>query len=322
MKHLRALQIFGVITSIGAYFMLLMGAIVSATESGKGCGNTWPFCHGQLIPSSLPVETVIEYGHRIVSGLDGLLILVLAVWSWMTFKDDRRVRILGFLSLFFVVFQGILGALTVVFEGPFSKQFSLALHFGFSLISFASVILLTVYLFQIPGNKLDRPVLGRRQKRLAKWIWGLAAYTYVVVYTGALVRHAEATMGCGYSFPFCGSVYLPDLSSLAGIHLLHRYFAFVLFFLVVGLFIFIWRKYRDRKDLVQGGLLALILIGLQAASGALVVWTGGKLILELIHTTIISGFFAVLSYMCMQIGFPWRKKTHFSKQSLKMGYSK
>lgn len=322
MKYLRGLQIFGVITSIGAYFMLLMGAIVSATESGKGCGNTWPFCHGQLIPSSLPVETVIEYGHRIVSGLDGLLILVLVVWSWMTFKENRRIKMLGFMSLFFVVFQGILGALTVVFEGPFAKQFMLALHFGFSLISFASVILLTVYLFQIPKNNQGNQVLARKHKRLAKWIWGLAAYTYVVVYTGALVRHAEATMGCGNSFPFCGSVYLPDLSSLAGIHLLHRYFAFLLFFLVCGMFMLIRRKYHDRKDLVRGSLLALILIILQAASGALIVWTGGKLIVELIHTTIISGFFAVLAYMCMQIGFPWRKKTYFSKQSLKMVYTK
>ena len=66
MKQLRALQIFGIITSIGAYFMLLIGAVVSATESGKGCGNTWPFCHGQLIPESLPMEKVIEYGERIV----------------------------------------------------------------------------------------------------------------------------------------------------------------------------------------------------------------------------------------------------------------
>ncbi|MGA8941805.1 MAG: heme A synthase [Thermoactinomyces sp.] len=325
MKHLRGLQIFGVITSVGAYFMLLMGAIVSATESGKGCGNTWPFCHGQLIPSSLPVETVIEYGHRIVSALDGLLILILVVWSWLVFKEDRRVRILGFMSLFFVVFQGILGALTVVFEGPFSKDFSLALHFGFSLISFASVILLTVHLFQIPKlpkHNRERQTPSRKHKRLAKWIWGLAAYTYVVVYTGALVRHAEATMGCGYSFPFCGSVYWPNLQSLAGIHLLHRYFAFLLLFLVCGMFMIVWRKYRDRKDLVQGSLLALILIILQAASGALIVWTGGKLIMELVHTTIISGFFAVLAYMCMQIGFPWRKETYFSKQSINMGYTK
>ena len=316
MKQLRALQIFGIITSIGAYFMLLIGAVVSATESGKGCGNTWPFCHGQLIPESLPMETVIEYGHRIVSGVDGLLILILTVWSWMTFKENKRVKILGFLSLFFVVFQGILGALTVVFEGSFAKHFSLALHFGFSLISFASVILLTVYLFQLSKPEKKNGLVDMRNTPLAKWLWGLAAYTYIVVYTGALVRHADATMGCGYSFPLCGSTILPGFSSLAEIHMLHRYFAYLLWGLVLGTLIFILRKYRDRKDLVRGSWLSFILITLQALSGAIIVWTGGKLMAELVHTTIISVFFAVLAYMCMQIGVPWRKKTHMPNVSM------
>ncbi|WP_156097765.1 heme A synthase [Thermoactinomyces sp. Gus2-1] len=294
-------------------------SIVSATESGKGCGNTWPFCHGKLIPESLPMETVIEYSHRIVSGVDGLLILILTVWSWMAFKENKRVKVLGFLSLFFVVFQGILGALTVVFEGTFAKNFSLALHFGFSLISFASVILLTVYLFQLskPGKK--NGLMDMRNTLLAKWLWGLAAYTYIVVYTGALVRHSEATMGCGYSFPLCGPTVFPGFSSLAEIHLLHRYFAFLLFFLVLGTLIFILKKHRDRKDLVHGGWLAFLLITLQALSGAIIVWTGGKLMAELLHTTIISAFFAVLSYMCMQIGLPWSKKTHLPDVSTGVG---
>ncbi|MBA4548494.1 heme A synthase [Thermoactinomyces intermedius] len=319
MKQLRALQIFGIITSIGAYFMLAIGAIVSATESGKGCGNTWPFCHGKLIPESLPMETVIEYSHRIVSGVDGLLILILTVWSWMAFKENKRVKVLGFLSLFFVVFQGVLGALTVVFEGTFAKNFSLALHFGFSLISFASVILLTVYLFQLSNPEKKNGLMDMRNTPLAKWLWGLAAYTYIVVYTGALVRHSEATMGCGYSFPLCGPTVFPGFSSLAEIHLLHRYFAFLLFFLVLGTLIFILKKHRDRKDLVRGGWLAFLLITLQALSGAIIVWTGGKLMAELLHTTIISGFFAVLSYMCMQIGLPWSKKTHLPDVSTEVG---
>jgi heme A synthase len=31
--------------------------------------------------------------------------------------------------------------------------------------------------------------------------WGLAVCTYVVIYTGALVQHTGAIVGCGYQFP-------------------------------------------------------------------------------------------------------------------------
>jgi heme a synthase len=303
----RLLRILAVLTSIGAYCMLLMGAIVSATESGRGCGGSWPFCHGQLIPQSMPVATVIEYSHRIISGIDGFLILILTVWTWLRFKKDRRVRILGFMSLFFVVLQGALGALTVVFEKTFAKNFALALHFGFSLISFASVILLTIYLFQIKkgtAGAQDKPV----SKKMQTAIWALSAYTYVIVYTGALVRHTKATMACGYSFPFCGGLYLPNLNSLAGIHMLHRFGAFSLWVLVLLFMIAVLRHYRGRPDLMRGSILAMILITLQAISGVVIIMTGGKLVAEMVHTTIISIFFCALAYLCMQVGTPWGKK--------------
>lgn len=309
MNQDRLLRGFGVLTSLGAYIMLLMGAVVTKTGSGKGCGNSWPFCHGQLIPESLPIETVIEYSHRIISGLDGALILVLVVWSWIRYRHDRKVKILGFLSLFFVVFQGILGALTVVFEGVFAKNLTLALHFGFSLISFASVILLTVYLFQL---KTERNHLTSLQQiatpSLRYTMWGLAVYTYLVVYTGALVRHSHATMSCGYSFPLCEGQIWPSFSSPAGIHFLHRIAGMSLWFLVLLVMIWVFRKYPTRVDLKHGIMLSFILISLQAISGVITVWMGGQVLVALVHTTLISIFFAVLCYVCMQIGFPWTKR--------------
>ncbi|SEN20415.1 COX15/CtaA family protein [Lihuaxuella thermophila] len=319
MKNYRLLRILALITSFGSYVMLLMGAIVSKTGSGKGCGNSWPFCHGQLIPESLPIETVIEYSHRIVSGGVGFLILILTVWSWLAYRTNRRVKVLGFMSLFFVVLQGALGALTVVFEGAFAKKFALALHFGFSLISFASVVLLAICLFQLREGTAARVTQTEPKvsisKRLHYAIWGLAAYTYVVVYTGALVRHAQATMGCGYAFPLCGETYFPNLSSLAGIHMFHRYAAISLWLCVLGFLWVVIRRYKEREDLFKGSWIAFILITLQALSGIITVFTGGQLVAALVHTTIISIFFSALSYLCMQVGLPWKREQEESRPS-------
>ncbi len=295
MKQYRTLRFLAWLTAFGSYLMLLMGAIVTITQSGQGCGNTWPVCKGQLIPESVSVGTVIEYSHRVVSGGVGFLILILVVWTWIIFWKEQRLRWLAFFSLFFVVLQGALGALTVVFQADFAKKAALALHFGFSLISFASVVLLAIELARLTkGEEKTRfPVSSRFRTML----WFYLIYTYLVVYTGALVRHADATMACGYDFPLCGTQLIPSLSSPMGIQMLHRYAAASLWVLMLVLLLVILVKFGERKQLTKTAWLSFILLTLQAVSGVVTVMMGGMLIPALIHTTIISLFFTVLLFM-------------------------
>src|SRR5687767_2852050 len=51
------------------FFVVLGGAFVRATISGDGCGDHWPDCNGRLIPHPGRIETVIEFCHRVSSGL-------------------------------------------------------------------------------------------------------------------------------------------------------------------------------------------------------------------------------------------------------------
>ena len=310
-KMHRIMRILAIIAAIASYFVLIMGSLVTTTGSGQGCGNSWPFCHGQIIPGTITVAGVIEYSHRVMSSADGLLVLVLTIGTWIIYKKDFRAKLFAVLSLFFVVLQGALGALTVVYEGTFMKTGLLSIHFGLSLIALASVVLLAVRLFQI--DKEQRGVLlnsaGNTVTGVMQYlVWGLAIYTYIVVYTGALVDHAGALMGCGYQVPGCGSTYFPNLTSTAGIQMLHRYAASSLWVLVLALLIVVMRRYRQRRDIVSGAWWAYILITLQAISGATMVVTGGQLLAILAHTTIISVFFSVLAYLCMQVGWPWGKR--------------
>ncbi|GCE30437.1 heme A synthase [Dictyobacter alpinus] len=308
----RLLSILAIITSIGAYFMLLLGAAVTKTASGQGCGNSWPFCHGQLIPESVSIATVYEYSHRIMSGADGFLIFALTVISWLMYRRDFRVKLFGFMSLFFVVLQAILGALTVVYEGTYAKDGLLSLHFGFSLISFASVILLTMRIMQLKHVVPGAPERTAQQiapisKGMQIIVWLLAAYTYVVVYTGALVRHSSATLACGQQFPTCGATYFPNIFTAAGIQVMHRYAAGSIWFLLLALMVVMIRVARDRRDLIWGSLWAFVLVSLQALSGMATVLSGAQLLVSLLHTTIIAVLFSVLCYLCVQVEWPWRR---------------
>ncbi|MEO7021866.1 MAG: heme A synthase [Ktedonobacteraceae bacterium] len=317
MNTRRLIKLFAIITSIGAYVIILLGVFVTATGSGKGCGNTWPFCHGQIIPGTLTVAGLIEYSHRVMSSLDGFLVLVLTIWSWWMYRKDFRVKLYAFLSLLFIVVQGALGAITVIYEGTLEFPWILSVHFGLALIAFASVILLTIRLFQIerePAEKTAEPLLDLRKLQLP--VWGLAVYTYLVVYTGALVEHTGAVTACGYELPGCGSTYLPNFTSLAGIQVFHRYAAGLLWLLILGLLVVIVRRYRSQRSLVWGAWLAFIFITLQAISGILNVLTAGQMLAGVLHATLITVFFSVLCYLCEQVGWPWRKKALPERQNV------
>lgn len=56
-------------------FVILWGAMVRATGSGAGCGEHWPLCNGEVVPLARGTKTLIEYLHRITSGIDFLVVV-------------------------------------------------------------------------------------------------------------------------------------------------------------------------------------------------------------------------------------------------------
>ena len=79
---MTALRRLALLTAIGTYLLIVVGAIVRSTGSGLGCPD-WPLCHGQFLPPP-NVAAWIEFSHRftgaIVSAL--MLAMVAAAWVW------------------------------------------------------------------------------------------------------------------------------------------------------------------------------------------------------------------------------------------------
>ena len=53
------------------------GAYVRATGSGAGCGSHWPLCNGAVLPRAAEAATLIEFTHRVTSGIALLLVVAL-----------------------------------------------------------------------------------------------------------------------------------------------------------------------------------------------------------------------------------------------------
>ena len=72
--------------------VILWGAYVRATGSGAGCGSHWPLCNGTIVQPSPSVATLIEYSHRITSGLALVLVAALAGWTFRTTPKGHPAR--------------------------------------------------------------------------------------------------------------------------------------------------------------------------------------------------------------------------------------
>lgn len=96
--------------------VILFGAWVRITGSGAGCGSHWPTCHGELIPPNPSTETLIEYTHRLTSGMCGIFGIALWAWAGRLFGWRSRVAMASLGCLFFIIVEGAIGAGLVLQE--------------------------------------------------------------------------------------------------------------------------------------------------------------------------------------------------------------
>lgn len=90
--------------------VILFGAWVRIAGAGAGCGNHWPTCQGVVVPVAPSAKTLIEFTHRVTSGLSGLFGIALLVWAWRTGSKALPWAI-G--MVVFLVLEGFIGAVLV-----------------------------------------------------------------------------------------------------------------------------------------------------------------------------------------------------------------
>lgn len=96
--------------------VVLWGAYVRATGSGAGCGSHWPLCNGEVVPRAPQVATMIEFTHRLTSGLALLAVVVMVLWAVRAYPSGHRVRGGSFAVLGLIIIEALLGAGLVLFE--------------------------------------------------------------------------------------------------------------------------------------------------------------------------------------------------------------
>ena len=105
--------------------VLLFGAVVRVTDSGAGCGEDWPRCHGELahIPRSAP--TAIEFTHRVTSFLALVAVGALYVATLRRRPPRHPARRLAFGAVLLILLEALIGAGLVLY-GLVEKDRSVA----------------------------------------------------------------------------------------------------------------------------------------------------------------------------------------------------
>lgn len=311
-KRIRITRRLAIATAVGMLIVLLMGARVTSTGSAEGCGTDWPLCHGSWLPQNT-YESLTEYSHRAVTGVEGLLVAATSILAWTLRHNYREVVVLVPIMAGTLIIQSLMGAAAVMW--PQTPEV-MATHFGISLLCLGSAALLAFVLKE--DREEDQSIsiapAGANPKALSQFKWlalSGAVLAILVAYSGAYVRHRGAELACT-SWPTCNGQLIPEFGGLHGVHTVHRLMALLITIWLVALLYWGFKLRLERPELWKNSFAAFAFVILQSLFGLIVIETGLALMATLAHAFGMSVLFVVL---CEGTRLSWRPTERSTSRS-------
>jgi heme A synthase len=261
--------------------VILWGGFVRASGAGAGCGSHWPLCNGEVVPRAPAVATLIEFGHRISSGLALLFIAGLVVGAWRRYPRRHRVRLGAALSGAFILGEALIGAGLVLLEHV-AGDTSLARGYwvsGHLVNTFLLVAALTLTAWWASGGP---PPRLRGSGTLAALIGAALAALLVLGVSGAITALGDtlfpvATLAEGETQTFSDTAHL-----FVRLRIWHPTLAVAGGLLLVAAVVSAVRARPSRPVRRLAGSLAALYVA-QLGLGVLNVWLLAPLAIQIVH---------------------------------------
>jgi heme a synthase len=267
-----------------AYFIavILWGTMVRATGSGDGCGDHWPLCNGTVMQHSPRLDTIIEFTHRITSGILFFSAVGLLVWTFVGTVRGHLARWTASATVGLVMVEAVLGALLVKLgytaqsQSPMRPPF-LALHLTTTLLLLAAITL-TAHLLSRTSGFLRGTVLLHAP-------FGAVAAVVVVMVVG--VTGSLAALG-DTLFPASSLSHALAQDFAAGSTWLVRWRWTHPTVAVLASIFLVWILLRARQSTTNGDnrkltTLVLVLLGVVCGLGALDVALLAPVWIQVVH---------------------------------------
>ncbi|MDH6061480.1 heme A synthase [Chrysosporum bergii ANA360D] len=182
---------------IATLILMAIGSATRVMNAGLACPD-WPLCYGELVPArQMNLQVFLEWFHRLDAALIGISAIALFGLSWW----NRRLLPswlpwASTFALFLIVFQGILGGLTVTELLRFDI---VTAHLGTALLFFTTLLIIGIALTPYQGTG----TVGK-----LPWL-GLSAVIFVYLQSilGALVGSRWALHQCFGGDQLCNVMY-------------------------------------------------------------------------------------------------------------------
>lgn len=179
--------------AIATLILMAIGSATRVMNAGLACPD-WPLCYGTLFPGQqMNLQVFLEWFHRLDAALIGVMTIGLVGLSWW------RRQLLpvwtpwsALLALALILFQGVLGGLTVTELLRFDI---VTAHLGTALLFFSTVLGMGVMLlpYQATGTTGKLPWFGL----------AAAVLVYLQSLSGALVGSRWALHQCLFGAQLC-----------------------------------------------------------------------------------------------------------------------
>jgi len=268
--------------------VIVWGAFVRATGSGAGCGDNWPLCNGEVIPRPERIETLIEFSHRVTSGLALLAVVALLIWAFRAYPKGHIVRKGAAWSMFFMVLEALVGAALVLLEYvAFNISLGRAIWMAGHLVNtFLLLAALTLTAWWAQGGQ---PLRLRGQ--------GVVGWTLLFAFIGMLVLGMSgAITALGDTLVITGGISPAEnalVATLVELRILHPLIAFGVGALV-GLAAWSVMQRRPGPDTQRMGRWLLGLYVAQLLLGSLNVALRAPVWLQLVHLAFTSVIWILL----------------------------
>ena len=282
-RSLRRWRVLIAAAAVVTYLLVVLGGVVRITGSGMGCGDDWPLCNGQLIPT-MSLATFIEWSHRLVAAGVSALVGVVAAWAWWPGRGERWApyRAIAAAAVILLVVQVLLGAVTVRLELP---PASVMLHLGTALLLLASLL--------VGWTRSATERRGRRRDAAASLTWGGAVFAFVVVLAGGFVANLDAAAACS-GFPLCGGQWWPAGGWRTQVHWGHRLVAYLFVIAVPLLALFVRSRRPDDAAARRWTAGAAVVALAQLAVGTAMVTGAFTTAMRAAHVSLGTAVFALL----------------------------
>ncbi|MEK6221476.1 MAG: heme o synthase [Chloroflexota bacterium] len=246
---------------ITTFILVIVGGMQRVSGSVIGCPD-WPTCYGNLLPA-LSAETLLDFAHRALAAISGLLVLISTYLAWTQFQKYSLLKWSLAAASSLIVAQAYMGGMLAINQ---SLPETGAFHFGLAILILGLLTVPTVLIFQLNYDSTD-DLAVKFNSPFERLSIGAIVAIFIILVSGVMISNNGSAFVCA-GWPLCNGELVPQ-SPLAWSNFTHRILVAVGAVYMLYLFNQVWRTHRTQRAVLTSATMTVVVYFAQGCVGAI-----------------------------------------------------